>query len=126
MVFIVIFKALELDRLFCEVPVNNSEISLEPKGVARKRTQGAEGVCRVTEGPAMSHPVRPELPGTKSSTKENTWNYSSLQTHRQQKMVLFDTKGRKGPWPWKDLMSYCRGTSGQGSGKGLIEEGEMA
>ena len=101
--FIIRFKALELEGLFCIVPLNNCEIFVY-NGGARERTHGAEGLCSATEGTAMSHPVLPELPGTKSSTKEYTWNYSWLKTHRQQRMVLLDTKGRKGPWPWKNMM----------------------
>ena len=94
---------LGLDGLFCIFPVNNCEIFVRNGGV-RERTHGAEGLCSATEGTAMSHPVLPELPGTKSSTKEYTWNHSSLQTHRQKRMVLLDTKGRRGPRPWKNLI----------------------
>ena len=52
----------------------------------------------------MSHPVLPELSGTKTSTREYTWSYPWLQTHRQQRMALLDVKGRRGPWSWKGSM----------------------
>ena len=70
----------------------------------------------------MSHPVLPELPGTKPSTKEYTQSCPLLQTHRQQKMALLDIKGRRGPWSWKGSMLQCRAMPGQGRGRGLIGE----
>ena len=56
-----------------------------------------------TRNNSMSHPILPELTGTKSSTKEYTWSYPWLQTYRQQRMVLLDTKGKRDSWSWKDL-----------------------
>ena len=100
--FIIRFKALEFDGLFCIVPVNNCEISFVCNGGARERIQAAEGLCSATEGTAMSHPVLPELAGTKSSTNEYTWNYSCLQTHQQQRTVLLETpKGGEALGPGK-------------------------
>ena len=49
----------------------------------------------------MSHPVLPELPGTKPSTKESTCSYPWLQTHWQQRMALLDTKGGEALGPGK-------------------------
>ena len=49
----------------------------------------------------MSHPVLPELPGTKTSTRHYTWRYPRLQTHRQQRMALLNIKGKRGPWTSK-------------------------
>ena len=71
----------------------------------------------------MSHPVLPELPGTKPSTKEYTSSYPCLQIHRQQRMALLGIKGRKGPWSWKGSILQCRGIEGQGSRRGLIGNG---
>ena len=70
----------------------------------------------------MSHPVLPELPGTKPSTKEYTWSYPWLQMHRQQRMALLDIKGRRGPWSWKGSVQQGMGIPGQGSERALIGE----
>ena len=67
-------------------------------GELEKGSQELKGFAEPQEEHNMSHPVLPELPKTKSSTRECTWSYPWLQMHRQQRMALLDIKGRRGPW----------------------------
>jgi hypothetical protein len=65
----------------------------------------------------MNQPVPPELPGSKSSTKEYTRRYSRLQP-----MALWDISERRGPWFCEGWIPQCRGMPGQGSGNGWLSE----
>ena len=72
-----------------------------PNGGARERTQEDEGVCSTIGGTTIWATQYFQRPGTKTSTREFTWSYPWLQTHRQQRMALLDIKERRGPWSWK-------------------------
>jgi hypothetical protein len=45
----------------------------------------------------INQPVTPELPETKSPSKEYTWRDPWLQLHMYQRMALLDINGRRGP-----------------------------
>ena len=72
-----------------------------PMGELEKGPKELKGIAQ--EEKQYESPSTPKLLGTKPSIKEYTWSYPWIQTHWQQ-MVLLDTKARRGPWSWKDLM----------------------
>ena len=65
----------------------------------------------------MSHPVPPELPGTKPPSKEYTWRDPWLQPHMKPRMAISDINERRGHLSYEGSMPQCRGMPGQESGR---------
>jgi hypothetical protein len=76
-------------------------------GGVRGKTEGAEGICNNRKNNNINQPGPPELPRTRSSSKEYKWRDPWLQTYMYLKMALSGNNGNRGLCSCAGSMPKC-------------------